>query len=109
MIESYSKELKSYLGFVAMAVLCFTTLGIEGLNNCTFAHSPVMRDSLLSGVAVLCLAPFIAHARRRYRDENMDFGEHSSGRSSKQEGWSFLCLRSGLRHSEPSSESSVLR
>lgn len=109
MIGSYSKELKSYLGFVAMAVLCFNALGVEGLKNGTFAHSPVMQDSLLSGVSVLRLAPFTAHTQRRYRDGSIHVGEHPCVRSTQQAEWNFLCLRSDPQHPEPSSESSMLR
>jgi hypothetical protein len=109
MIRSYSKELRLNLGFVVPVTLGLDVSGIEGLKNCTRTYSPTCLDSARSGLAVSRLASFNAHARRRYRDGNIDVGGHLAGRSIEQVGWRFLCFRSSPRQSEPSSESSVSR
>jgi hypothetical protein len=104
-----SMELRLNLKSVEPVTPGLDTHGIEGSKNCTLAHSPVMRGSFLSGVSVLRLAPFDAHARRPYGDGNLDMGGYPSGQSTNLAEWRLLGFPTGPQHLEPSSESSVLR
>jgi hypothetical protein len=109
MIASRPKELRLIIGFVVSVNSGLEVSGIGGLKNCTRTYSPVVPVPSRSGLAVLRLVSFNAHARRGYRDGNIDVGGHLSGRSIKQVGWRFWHPLSCSKHPEPSGESSVSR